>query len=629
MKMITKLSKFKDSWIIKILLTLTALSFVSLFGITSYIGSAGKNNPVIEVDDVKINKAEINAEYAHELQMAQNLFGENLNINEAMKVAILQNIMQKELVNAIMQATAQDLGVSISDDYIRQIIFSQAEFLDANGQFSHEKFSRLLALSGWNEDKYIQTLKQDIVKQHLVQGLVSGFNVPSFMSPYLEKIANQQKVFKFITIDTDKLPIDRKISQDELEQYYQDFSAQFTEPEKRDASFIVLALDNMAAQYAPSQEEIQTYYEEHIDQFVTPEKRNILQMVFDKEDDAFAAMQKLNAGQDFYAVAKEMANQDKEATELGWVAKDQLIADMGDRMFEAKKNEIAGPVKSEMGWHIMKLIGVKAKSEMPRATADKKIINELRKEKAYDIAYEKMAKIEDEIGAGKTFAEIAQDNQATIYNVKGIDDQGKAKFISKGQEKLLKSTDFVDAVFSYNVNEISQVIEEEDGFVIVNVDAIVDAHPMDINDVKPEIEKMWADNERSAIAQEIVNDVTHDLENGDSISEVATRFKLKLNTTKPLKRNENFANLNGLQMKEMFNEPLNSAKVYAQDNITIIAVADKVIDANKKLSKDEANALLMKSSAEISQEAANQLVEAYGANYKVNVDYKEAGLGDI
>lgn len=627
--MITKLSKFKDSWIIKILLTLTALSFVSLFGITSYIGSAGKNNPVIEVDDIKVTKAEVNAEYAHELQMAQNLFGENLDINEAMKVAILQNIMQKELINSIMQATAQDLGVSISDDYIRKIIFSQAEFLDANGQFSHEKFSRLLALSGWTEDKYIQTLKLDIVKQHLVQGLVTGFNVPAFMTPYLEKIANQQKVFKYISIDTDKLPIDRKISQEELEQYYQDFSAQFTEPEKRDASFIVLNLNDMAAQYTPSKDEIQAYYDEHIDQFVTPEKRNILQMVFDKEDDAFAAMQKLNAGQDFYAVAKEMANQDKEATELGWVAKDQLIADMGDRMFEAKKNEVAGPVKSEMGWHIMKLVGVKAKSEMSRAAADKKIISELRKEQAYDIAYEKMAKIEDEIGAGKAFADIAKENNATIYSVKGIDDQGKAKSISKGQEKLLKSTDFVDAVFSYNVDEISQVIEEEDGFVIVNVDKIVDAHPMDINDVKPEIEKMWGENERSAIAQEIVNDVTHDLESGDNIKEVAARFKLKLNTTKPLKRNENFANLNGIQMKEMFQEPLNSAKVYNLDNITIIAVADKVVDANKKLSKDEANALLMKASAEISQESANNLVDAYGANYDVKVDYKEAGLGDI
>ena len=627
--MITKLSKFKDSWIIKILLTLTALSFVSLFGITSYIGSAGKNNPVIEVGDVAITKAEINAEYAHELQMAQNLFGDNLEVNEAMKAALLQNIIQKELINAVMQETAQDLGVSISDDYIRKIIFSQSEFLDADGNFNHEKFKRLLAISGWTENKYIQTLKQDIMKQHLVQNIVEGFYVPKFIVPYLEKIANQEKVFKYITIDTDKLPIDRKISQDELEQYYQDFSAQFTEPEKRDASFIVLSVDDISSQINPSEEEIQAYFNEHTDMFVTPEKRNILQMVFDSEDKAFEAMKQLNAGQDFYDVAQKFAHQSKQDTELGWVAKDQLIADMGDRMFEAKKNEIAGPVKSELGWHIMKMIGIQPKKEMPKAQAEKKIVAEIRKEKAYDSAYEKVAQIEDEIGAGKSFAEIAKQNSAKIYAVKGLDDQGHAKSMPKAFADLLQSTDFVDAVFSYNVNEISQVIEEDDGFVLVNVDAIVDAHPMDINEVKPEIEKMWAANERSAIAQEIVNDVTHDMENGDSIDEVAARFKLNLKTTKPLKKNENFANLNGLQMKEMFMEPLNSPKIFTLDNINIIAVADKVVNAQKNLSSEEANVLRMKTSAEVSQETANQLVEAYGANYKVKVDYKEAGLGDI
>ncbi len=627
--MITKLSKFKDSWIIKILLTLTALSFVSLFGITGYIGAAGQNEPVIEVGSVNVKKAELNAEFNHELQMAKNLFGDNLEINDAMKTAILQNIIQKELVNAIMQQTSLDLGVSISDNYVRKIIFSQAEFLGADGQFNHEKFNRLLALSGWSEEKYIQTLKQDIVKQHLVQSMVEAFNTPSFMLPFLEKAANQQKVFKYITIDADKLAVDRSISQDELEQYYQDFIVQFTEPEKRDASFIVLSIDDIASQIVPSDDEVETYYQEHIDQFVTPEKRNILQMVFDKEDDAFAAMQKLNAGEDFYTVAQNMAKQTKQDTELGWVAKDQLIADMGDRMFAAKMNEIAGPVKSEMGWHIMKMIGVQAKKEMPKAQAKKKIIDDIRKEKAYDLAYEKVAQIEDEIGAGKTFADIAKDNHAKIYTLKGLDDQGKAKSISKGQEKLLKSTDFIDTVFSYNVNEVSQVLEEEDGFVIVNVDAIVESHPIDINEVKPEIEKMWAENERSAIAQEIVNDVTHDLENGDKIDEVAARFKLKLNTTKPLKANENFANLNGLQMKEMFQEPLDSAKIFAADNVTVIAVASKIVDAKKKFSPEEANALRMKNAAEFSQETANTLVEAYGSNYKINVDYKEAGLSDI
>lgn len=627
--MITKLSKFKDSWVIKILLTITALSFVSLFGITGYLGNAGKNRSVIEVGPVRVTKAEISAQYNHELQTAKNIFGDNLEINDSMRTALLQGIIQKELINAIMKETANDLGVSVSDAYVRKIIFSQAEFLDADGRFSHDKFNRLLSASGWSEGKYIQTLKEDVVKQHLIHGLVENINIPKFMTPYLEKINNQQKVFKYITIDTEKLPIDRKMSNEELEQYYQDFAPQFVEPEARDISFMVLSTDDIAAQVKPSEEDIAAYYEENISQFVTPEKRNILQMVFDSEKDAAAAMVKLKAGEDFYTVAKEMAKQDKEATELGWVAQDQLIADMGEKMFSLKNGEIAGPVKSELGWHIMKLNGIKAKVEMPKAEANKKIIGEIQKERAYDEAYEITTNIEDEIGAGKSMEEIAKENKVRIYKAQGINDDGTARVMPKEFAKLLKSTDFVDSVFSYNVNEISQVIEEDDGFVLVRVDAIKDAHPKTVESVRSEIEKMWAANERSAIAQEIVNDVTHDLENGDKIDEVAGRFKLALKTTKPLKRNENFANLNGIQMKELFQEPLDSPKLYNLDNIQIIAVNSKVIDSAAKMSKEELNALRMKVASEITQDAANQLVNAYGSNYKVKVDYKEAGIEDL
>lgn len=627
--MITKLSKFKDSWVIKILLTITALSFVSLFGITGYLGNAGKNSAVIEVGPVRVTKAEISAQYNHELQTAKNIFGDNLEINDSMRTALLQGIIQKELINAIMKETANDLGVSISDAYVRKIIFSQAEFLDADGRFSRDKFNRLLSASGWSEGKYIQTLKEDVVKQHLIHGLVENINIPKFMTPYLEKINNQQKVFKYITIDTEKLPIDRKMSNEELEQYYQDFAPQFVEPEARDISLMVLSTDDIAAQVKPSEEDIAAYYEENISQFVTPEKRNILQMVFDSEKDAAAAMVKLKAGEDFYTVAKEMAKQDKETTELGWVAQDQLIADMGEKMFSLKNGEIAGPVKSELGWHIMKLNGVKAKVEMPKAEANKKIISEIQKERAYDEAYEITTKIEDEIGSGKSMEEIAKENKVRIYKAQGIKDDGTAKVMPKEFAKLLKSTDFIDSVFSYNVNEISQVIEEDDGFVIVRVDAIKDAHPKTVESVRSEIEAMWAANERSAIAQEIVNDVTHDLENGDKIDEVAGRFKLSLKTTKPLKRNENFANLNGIQMKELFQEPLDSPKLYHLDNVQIIAVNSKVIDSAAKMSKEELNALRMKVASEITQDAANQLVNAYGSNYKVKVDYKEAGIEDL
>ena len=72
---------------------------------------------------------------------------------------------------------------------------------------------------------------------------------------------------------------------------------------------------------------------------------------------------------------------------------------------------------------------------------------------------------------------------------------------------LLKSNDFVDTAFSYNVDEVSQVVETDEGLMVLKVNKIVDAHPKSVDEVRGEIEALWEVNERGAIAQEIVNDV--------------------------------------------------------------------------------------------------------------------------
>lgn len=627
--MITKLQRLKNSWIIKFLLILTALSFVSLFGITGYINSASDNRAVVKVDDIVISRAEITQKYNQEMQMAKSLFGDNLDISEAMRNSILQNIIQKELVNAIMAKTADDLGVSISDEYIRQVIFSQAEFLDADGRFNLNKFRRLLSTAGWSEKKYIESLKSDIIKQHLIQTPLENMNVPTVMSDYLEKINNQKKVFKYIKIEPEKLKADRKISQEELEQYYQDFSLQFTAPEERDVSFVLISNDDIASKIKPSQEEIEAYYEQNIGQFVTPETRNVLQMVFDTKEAADAAMAKLSAGQDFYAVAAGDAKQSKADTELGYVAKDMLIADMSDAVFDLQNGKIAGPVKSEMGWHIMKVTGIKPKVVTTVNQAKNTIIAAIQKEKAYDNAYEVSRRIEDEIGSGKALEDIASENGTTIYKVKGLNDEGKARAIPEKFKKLLASDDFIDTAFSYNVDEISQVIEEDDGFVVVRVDNIVDAHVKDIEDVKSEIVKMWEANEKEAIAQEIVNDVNHDLENGDKIEEVAKRFNLNLQSTKPLKRSETFAGLSPMQVKELFYEDVNVPHIVNVEDGQLIVVNSGIINSKQKIGKDELDVLKAKVKADMTQDAANQMVNAFGADHKIKVDYKNAGLEDL
>ncbi len=626
--MMDKLAKAQKNWLSKIVLILTALSFMSLFGVSGYLTGAAQNKPVIKVDDIKISQQQFALLFEQEQQMARNLFGDNLQITDEIRTAMLQGLVQRELTNAIIERAAEKLNIHISDNLVRKIVYSQAEFLDANGNFSLDRLRMVLSASGWTEDRYIDALKKDIVKQQLIQNPASNMNVPDVLLNKLAVVENMRRVFKYIVVDPAKVKVDRKITPEEKEQYYADFSTNFIEPEKRDVSFVVLSVDDMARNMVPDDADIEAYYAENIAQFEVPETRKILQMAFDTKEDADKAMSQLNEGKDFYKVAQEVAGQTKEATDLGYVAKDMLIADMADDMFAAKAGDVLGPVKSDLGWHIMKLTDIKAGSKMDKAKAKAKIVETLKKERAYDEAYAVAAEIEDKIGGGAGLEDIAKDMKTQIKVVKGLGEDGKYASAAQGYDKTLKSSEFVDTAFSYNVGEVSQIVETDDGFVIARVDKIADAHPLPIEAVSGEIEKMWEINERSAIAQEIVNDVMHDLENGDKIDDVAQRFGLNVKTTKPLNRGGSFEGLNQDAMIELFQESLDEPKLITQGDEKIIAVTDKVIGKNEKPDEELAFGVERRVKIDLSQDVANALVNSFGEDYDVRVKYRLIGLAD-
>ena len=404
-------------------------------------------------------------------------------------------------------------------------------------------------------------------------------------------------------------------------------SAEFIAPEERDVSFLILSTDDIAAKIQPSDEDIEAYYQENIAQFETPETRKVLQMVFDKQEDADRAAAEVKSGKDFYAVAKEQAKQDKETTDLGYVSQDMLIADMSEPVFNAKSGTVIGPVKSEMGWHIMKITDIKAGSKTNMSQAKNKIAETLKKDRAYDAAYDISAEIEDKIGAGASLNDISKEMNVAVYDVKGLTEDGKAKSLPKAHASLLKSNEFIDTAFSYNVDEVSQVVESDDGFLVLKVNKITEAHPKEIADVKGDIEALWEVNERNAIAQEIVNDVMHDLETGDSIDSIAARNKLPLQKTAALTRSQNFEGISPTVMLELFQEAPGTPKLINNDGVQIIAVASDS-SRQEKVSAEEADAAAKRVKMDLTADYANQLIEDFGSDYDVRVKYRLLGLAD-
>jgi hypothetical protein len=193
---------------------------------------------------------------------------------------------------------------------------------------------------------------------------------------------------------------------------------------------------------------------------------------------------------------------------------------------------------------------------------------------------------------------------------------------------LVTSSDFIENAFSYNQNEISQTVETEDGFVLLSVNNIQDAHIKDLDIVKPEIIKIWTENEKSAIAQEIVNDVVADLDNGENLADIANRFNIKLKTTSPLKRGESFAGINTIQTTEAYQTPLNEYKLLTNAGSTIIVTPTKVINTTKAVSKKQKDDINLRMQKETEQNLASELIDAYAKDMDVRVKYRLLGLED-
>lgn len=146
--MINKLAKAQKSWIAKLILTLTALSFMSLFGVSSYINSAGQNRTVIEVDNIEISRAQFSYSLQKELNAAQNLLGEDAELTEDMRQALVQMVINRMVQDAVLDRTENKYHVLFSPALVQMLIVNDPAFKDASGQFNRDLFRQILSKAG-------------------------------------------------------------------------------------------------------------------------------------------------------------------------------------------------------------------------------------------------------------------------------------------------------------------------------------------------------------------------------------------------------------------------------------------------------------------------------------------------
>ena len=623
--MISTFSKMHNSLFTKIILTITALSFMSLFGVSGYINSANSNKPVIKVDNLEISQSEFNYMLQKELSKLKDMDSANPEEAEARKAEISAELAKIKLDDLLLENTMKKFKVDVTDSLVSQIIQISPQFLN-NGQFDREMYKWYMNKNNLTEKDLVAEIKRNIGRKILVETQVEGFKVPEVLQSQMQKVLGQRRTFKYIKLAAADAKIDRKPSQEELDQYYEDFTEDFRVPEKRNVKVLSLPLETIEKSINVSDDEINTYYKEHIEEYEQPEKRHVLQLAFEDEESAKKAEAEL-AAKDFMAVAAENG-QSAEDTDFGDVAKSDLSDELADVVFSLAKGQISKPENINGGWQILKVTDIIPASSTPRAQANAQIKKTIQEERAYDGSYELMTSIEDKLGAGVSLADIAKEYNIELVDVKNLAEDGSSDNKDKQLAEVLKNKDVIDAAFSYNAGEVSQTIEGDDGLIVVEVEKVHESHIQPENEVTAKITKLWQESEKVSITQELVDNINHDLEAGDTLSEVAGRYNLPVMKTMPITRGETFADLNFNDMKTLFSAGKEEAKVLQHGDDYLIAETNEVYDDSSALSQEDKNFLKQALQAEMAQEMADALLHGYAKDYKVEVNYGRMGIND-
>ena len=624
--MISKLSGMSKNIFTKIILTVTALSFMSLFGVSGYITSAGKNKSVIKVDNIEISQNEFSYDLQKQWAKLRVFLGDNISedVADEKKALLAADLAELKLNNALLDNTMIKHHVDFTQSLILQIIMLNPQFQNGKN-FDSQSFKQYLQQVGMSENEYITSIKRSIAKKILLETQVAGVNVPKTALNLMEKVAGQRRTFKYAELKYSDIEPDRNPSQEELNQYYTDFSDEFVEPEKRDAKIMFLSLDALADAVKVSQEDIDAYYKEHITDYEQPEKRNVLQMIFNSEKQAKEVYEKIQNGADFAEIAAENGQKD---IDLGFVAADNLMQELSDVVFSMNKGETAEPFELNEEWQILKVADIKAAEKTDRNEANQQIEKSLKQERAYDGSYEMINNIEDKLGAGADLQTLADEYHTTLIDVKNIGEDGTSDSRNLDITEVLQNRDVIDAVFSYNEGEISQAIEDDNGIVVVKIEKIKEEHIKPQELVADKIRNLWLENEKASIMQEKIDNIEHDIEAGDDFNAVAARYGLTVKRTMPIARSETFADIEAGEIVNLFTVPVDDVQIVKRNNDYIIAVSDNIYDDSASLSQEEKTKIKDAFYAETVDEMSNALLKDFAKDYKVEVNYNRMGIVD-
>src|SRR5580700_1452487 len=324
----------------------------------------------------KVNGSEISSNevrQTYQQQLAQIERQSSVPLDDAMRNEIKQRVLEQYVASEALVTRADDLGYRVSDSELLSEM-AKVPALQVDGKFDYAHALAVLNAQGRSPAEIEGLFRRDAKLRQLDTALnASSFATPTELKEF-RALTRQQRELAWLTLSAAKYAAGATPDDAAVKTYYDAHKADYMTPETVNLRYVELSLEKLASKVSVDDAQLKAYYEEQ--KTKTPERflqaeqrrvRHILLSVNDpKEDAAVKAkaegiLKRAQAGEDFAKLAKEFSQDPGSAAQggdLGWAERKVYVGPFGDAAFSMKVDEIQGPVKTQFGYHILKLDGI-------------------------------------------------------------------------------------------------------------------------------------------------------------------------------------------------------------------------------------------------------------------------------
>jgi peptidyl-prolyl cis-trans isomerase D len=455
-----------------------------------------------------------------------------------------QQILNRLVFEKVLEYEANQLGIHVTDEEVAERIkqFLPAAF-NGDSPIGMDQYSQLVQNQfQMTVPVFEATVREEILQEKFQKLVTDGISASPAELQEQFRYQNEKVKLDYVLIKPDDLQAKITPSEADIKAEYEKNKLRYQVPEKRVVQYGLIDINKLRASVQIPDDVLRAQYQKNIQQYQVPDRvhvEHILFLTVGKTDAEIAEIQKtaedvlaqLKKGANFEDLAKKYSDdtQSKDkGGDLGWIVHGQTVPEFDKAAFGLAKGEISGLVKTQYGFHIIKVLD--------KETAHTKSFDEVKDSIKTPMV---LAKADQEAGAeaDKLSAAIRQSSRTSL------DDLAKIVPLTVGQTQPVTVTDPLlelggsqevkDAIFRLQEGQTSLPIQTDRGYVVLSVKTIIPAHQGTLDEVRDKVIADYKQEKAVQLARSEAEELSKRVKAGEKLDTVAKSLGLTPKTSDP------------------------------------------------------------------------------------------------